>query len=156
MPTVHPIQLFFSSSHPLASKVDADFEGSVGGLVKIKIAASADFVHDARGSRLHTGFATIVLDSMMGGAVMGSLEKLQPIATIGLSVHHLRRPDAGEMISGYSKCTDIYNDIAYVTGALNGEDGTPIAVASGTFMIGTRGTSIRQKSDTNGKVESRI
>ena len=74
-----------------------------------------------------------------------------PIATVGLSMHNLRRPVAGEVLTGQAVCTGVHNHLAYVTGELNGENGEKVAIASGTFMLGTRGTSIREK-----KVESRI
>jgi acyl-coenzyme A thioesterase PaaI-like protein len=151
MSDLHPIELFFSSSHPLSAKLEASFEGSRGGLVKIRILSPEIFRSDTQTRSLHSGFATIVLDSIMGGAVMGTLTQVMPIATVGLSIHHLRRPQAGETLTGEAFCTGLYNDLAYVTGELSGEDGAKVAIASGTFMLGTRGTSIREK-----QVESRI
>lgn len=146
---MHPIQMFFSSHHPMARGLQADFSGSEGDTVKIAI--HAPDVFDGGNGRMHSGFATIVLDSIMGGAVMGTLEKMMPIATVGLSIHHLRKAEVGEAIVGGAVCTGVHNDLAYVTGELTTQDGEKLAIASGTFMIGTRGTSIREKT-----VESRI
>ena len=151
MADLHPIQVFFSSYHPLANRVRADFSGSAGNTVRVAIEAPADLVQDTEAASLHTGFATIVLDSIMGGAVMGSLEKLVPIATVGLSVSHLRRPAAGETLHGEAVCVSVYNSLAYVTGELRDKNEEPVAIATGTFMIGTRATSIRDRSK-----ESRI
>lgn len=156
MADMHPIQLFFSSHHPLAKKVEATFEGSVGGTVHVQIAAPNDLVQRPESNTLHSGFATIILDSIMGGAVMGTLTQMMPIATIGLSMHHLRRATAGEKLTGKAVCTGTHNDVAYVTGELLGADGMPVAIASGTFMLGTRGTSIRNKTKATETVESRI
>lgn len=156
MQDMHPIQMFFSSHHPLANKIQASFEGSKGGTVHVQIEAQKDLVQNVEKSTLHSGFATIILDSIMGGAVMGTLSQLMPIATIGLSMHHMRRAVMGEKLTGKAVCTGTHNDIAYVTGELLGADGQPIAIASGTFMLGTRGTSIRKKSEENKSVESRI
>jgi len=151
MSKLHPIETFFSSHHPLAARLEASFEGSEGGTVKIRIVSPPDFRAYLGETSLHSGFGTIVLDSIMGGAVMGTLTQLIPIATVGLSIHHLRRPLASEVLTGEAICTGVHNDLAYVTGELAGEDGEKIAIASGTFMLGTRGTSIREK-----QVESRI
>jgi len=151
MADLHPIQIFFSSHHPLASRVQADFSGSAGDTVRVAIKAPQDLVQDSETNSLHTGFATIVLDSIMGGAVMGSLEQLVPIATVGLSVSHLRRPVSGETIHGKATCVSVYNSLAYVTGELRDGNEAPVAIATGTFMIGTRATSIRDRSE-----ESRI
>jgi len=156
MSDLHPIQMFFSSHHPLANKLHATFEGSNNELVLLQTIAPPELVHNVEAMTLHTGFSTILLDSIMGGAVMGSLEQVMPIATVGLSIHHLRRPRAGEKLNGKAICTGIYNDLAYVTGELVDGENEPIAIASGTFMLGTRGTSIREKAGTPSKVESRI
>ena len=159
---MHPIEMFFSIHHPLARKVNATFNGSVGGTVMVEISAAPDFIHNVKSGTLHSGFATIILDSIMGGAVMGTLKQIVPIATIGLSIHHMRRPLANEIIKGKAVCTGVHHDVAYVTGELFGENGEPIAISSGTFMIGTRGTSIRDKTtgnetgDTSKLQESRI
>ncbi len=155
--TPHPIELFFSSAHPMSEYVDADFTGSAGGTVKLTLEASDHFVRDGETGEVHTGFLTVVLDSIMGGAVMGVLEKLQPIATVGLSVHHLRRPRAGEAICGEAQCTSTYNDLAYVTGEiLSADSGELLAMASGTFMIGTRATPIGDKAKQSRAKESLI
>jgi acyl-coenzyme A thioesterase PaaI-like protein len=148
--------MFFSSHHPLANKVQATFDGSIGGTVYVQIEATPDLVQRPSDNSLHSGFATIILDSIMGGAVMGTLKQLMPIATIGLSMHHMRRAIAGETLKGKAICTGTHNDVAYVTGELLGENGEPVAIASGTFMIGTRGTSIRSKSDKAKTEASRI
>lgn len=148
----HPIELFFSSAHPISAYVAPDFSGSQGGTVHLTMDAPAHFIRDSESGVLHTGFVTIVLDSVMGGAVMGAMEKLQPIATVGLSVHHMRRPVAGEKLRGKALCTRIYNDLAYVSGEMSVADtGEPLALASGTFMIGTRATPIGERAG-----ESRI
>ena len=147
MADIHPIEAFFSSNHPMSEFVDADFAGSKGGKVIAKFTACYAFVRDAESCELHTGFLTIVLDSIMGGAVMGVLEKVQPIATIGLSVHHLRRPQSGEKLTARAECTKIFDDVAYITGeAHSAETGEPLALASGTFMIGTRATPIGDRA----------
>lgn len=144
----HPIQVFFSSHHPLAARVEADFEGSAGNTVHVSLKATADLVADMKTGKLHSGFATIVLDSIMGGAVMGTLKQLMPIATVGLSVNHLRKPVAGETIRGKAVCVSHHNSLAYVTGELIDENDQPIAIATGTFMIGTRSTSIRNRGES--------
>lgn len=149
---VHPIELFFSKAHPISSYLDVAFEGAEGGTVRVRVTGSPSFIRDNRTGELHSGFATLVLDSIMGGSVMGVLEILQPIATVGLSVNHLRRANSGETVLGKAVCTGVHGDLAYVTGELVSADhGDVLAIATGTFMIGTRRTSIRDRQS-----ESRI
>lgn len=148
----HPIELFFSDAHPITAYVDPQFTELDGGTIGFEMDAPAHFIRGEADGTLHTGFVTIVLDSVMGGAVMGVMEKLQPIATVGLSVHHLRRPVSGERLRGRAVCTGIYSDLAYVTGQVTNADGSEtLALASGTFMIGTRATPIGERTG-----ESRI
>jgi len=147
----HPIDLFFSEAHPLTAYVSPDFSGTSGSHVVFTLNAPDHFIQDSKTGELHTGFATIVLDSVMGGSVMGVMTEFKPIATVGLSVSHLRRPIAGEKITGEASCDGVYEGLAYVKGELRDGDGEPLAIASGTFMIGTRATSIRDRSG-----ESRI
>lgn len=151
----HPIELFFSERHPLSRHVKASFTGSRGDTVRVSVEAPAAFVGEISSGTLHSGFATIVLDSIMGGAVMGVLTKITPIATVGLSCHHLRRPKQGEKLRGEAVCRRVHNDLAYVTGELRTETGEVLAFASGTFMTGTRATPIRER-DSAQQRESRI
>jgi acyl-coenzyme A thioesterase PaaI-like protein len=142
----HPIQYFFSTHHPMCRFISADFTGSAGGKVLISAKTPSALEAEASGGVVHSGFATVILDSIMGGAVMGVLTKVQPIATIGMSVHHLRRPAIDEPILGWANCERIHNDVAYASGELKSADGEILAFGSGTFMLGTRGTSIRHRT----------
>ena len=42
----HPIEVFFSSHHPLAGRIKADFAGSSGTVVKVRLAAYDGLVVD--------------------------------------------------------------------------------------------------------------
>ncbi len=143
---MHPIEMFFSEHHPLSQFVKADFSGSEAGHTKAFLVAAGAFA-EADGVTVHTGFSTYMLDTLMGGAVMGILQKVQPIATVGLAISHMRRPNGGEPIHGSASCKGVYQDLAYVTGEFRSEADEVLAIASGTFMIGTRATSIRNKTE---------
>lgn len=143
---MHPVAHFFSTHHPVGALIKADFSGSAGAVVKARLEAP-EVMRVRDGQALHTGYLTVVLDSIMGGAVMGILEKVQPIATVGLSISHLRRPLVGESLRATATCTGVFKDLAYVTGDVRAADGETLAIASGSFMIGTRATSIRNRTE---------
>jgi len=151
MPQMHPIEYFFSENHPMSQYVKCNFTGSIGGKIEFATEAPAAFVRSPETGELHSGFASVVLDTIMGGAVMGVLTKVQHIATIGMTIHHRKRPIAGQSLSGSAHCRGVHNDIAFVTSELKSADDEILAFASGTFMIGTTATSIR-----NRVVESRV
>ncbi|MCF6320583.1 MAG: PaaI family thioesterase [Rhizobiaceae bacterium] len=75
----------------------------------------------------------------MGGCVMGSLDKIQPIATVNLSIQHLRQPVLDEVLICSAQVEGLENQIAVVTGKVTSfEDNLVLASAVGSFMIGTR------------------
>lgn len=145
--TLHPIERFFSADHPISRFINGSFEGSKDGYVVVNLTAPEALIHQKQTGLLHSGFALIVLDSIMGGAAMGTPGARFPLATVNLSINDLRRPRAGERLKGEANCVSIYNDLAYIKAELVSlEKGDVIAIASGTFMIGTRASSIREKS----------
>ena len=143
----HPIISFFSNPHPLAKYLTFEFGTCEGGNVEVFTKAAPSFVRNVENGELHTGYATILLDSILGGAVFGMLETPVPIATVSLSINHLRRPEVGEKLHSTAQCSGVYNSLAYVSGKIESKkSGDVIAIATGTFMIGTTNTSIREKA----------
>lgn len=135
----HPLELFFSSQHPLSRYLSVRVTEASGGVVAVATEVSENFVSDPESGEVHSGFATLVIDSVFGGAVMGGIEKLQPIATTGLTVQHMRRARRGEKLVCNARLEGIYHGIAYVAGNLAVADsGEVLSTAIGTFMVGTR------------------
>jgi len=135
----HPSQLLFTSKHPLTSDLDITYLDCIDHVLTISVAGSEKFA-DAEGSNVtHTSFSTLILDTVMGGCVLGELEKMQAIATIKLSVNHLRPAFVGEVMVCKAHYDGVVDDVAHITAQLiSQKDGSLIASAVGTFMIGTR------------------
>lgn len=90
--------------------------------------------------RIHSALLSIILDSMLGITVFTALDKLAPIATVNLRTDYLKAPEAGQRAICSAECFDVSHEIARVSGDLRLEDdGELLAVASGAFMVGTRG-----------------
>jgi len=71
--------------------------------------------------------------------VLGQIKMLQPIATVGLTVQHMRRAVRGEKLVCVGHMEGIHHDMAYLSGHLKtAEAGEVLSTATGTFMIGTR------------------
>jgi acyl-coenzyme A thioesterase PaaI-like protein len=138
MDDITPVERFFTSYHPANATLNVRYLGFSDGVLAVELEASPDFVADPATGALHTGFATLALDTVMGGAVLGSLEKVQPFATAGLTSQHMRRPVAGEKLICRAKCEGIHSDIAHMSAQLATADGEVLSIAAGTFMIGTR------------------
>lgn len=88
----------------------------------------------------HSGFITIVLDSIMGLTVFTALETFKPIATVNLRTDYLGRIGCGARAACACECLKIVDDIAFVTGEVSAEDGGElIAKGAGAFIVGARG-----------------
>lgn len=142
----HPAQVLFTDKHPLTAALNMVFEGVVDHTLTVSLKAPESFA-DQDGIHVHTGFTTLILDTVMGSCVLGEMSNPQTIATIKLSTNHIERAQVGEAISCEASYDSEHNEIAYVTGKVfAGDEKRLIATAIGTFMIGTATKSIREKS----------
>lgn len=154
---IHPARLFFSNNHPLLSALQFEFLHTERERIEIRVQAPKLFARDS--DLIHSGFSTLVLDTVMGGTVMGSLEVLMPIATINLATHHLGEFKVDDWLVCRADLVSIRHDVGVVDGVLELEtdDGNQkVAVSQGSFMIGTRTTSAkpeRQNATTATRTE---
>jgi len=146
MTPVHPAQLLFTEEHPLTAALDMSFHPLEDKVLDVAVSAPESFA-DADNKHVHTGFNTLLLDTVMGCCAIGELKKPQPIATIKLTTNHLQRLLVGEKAVCRATYEGEENEIAYVSGRIfAGPEKRLIAHAVGTFMIGTTTKSIREKS----------
>jgi len=90
----------------------------------------------------HSGFLTIVLDSIMGLTVFTALEEFKPIATINLRTDYLDRAKCGVRAVCECRCLNIIDEIAFVHGEVATEEGGAlIATSAGAFIVGARGAA---------------
>ena len=139
MQNTHPAARFFSASHPISEYVDISFTGVSDNILTASVLASSAFVEDPVSGRLHSGFCTLVLDTVMGGTVMGEIGEIRPIATVELTTRHRRRPIAGEKLLCRSKFEGQHNQMAHVSSQIFVEEtGETLSTATAIFMLGTR------------------
>lgn len=138
--TEHFARQFFSSHHPLLSSMAFEFIQTTTDTVIVEICASEKFMVET--NRIHSGFATLVLDTVMGGVVLGSLTVPQPIATVNLTTKHLGDIFPEQWLTCTGTLILTRNDVAIVHGSIAPKDqkDNPVAIAHGSFMIGTRST----------------
>jgi acyl-coenzyme A thioesterase PaaI-like protein len=139
MDQISPAERFFTFQHPANTALRLRYAGFADGVLTVELEGADEFVLDETTGQLHTGFATLALDTVMGGAVLASLEKIQPFATAGLTAQHMRRPLRGEKLICRARCEGIYADMAHMSGQLvTAQAGEVLSTGTGTFMIGTR------------------
>lgn len=143
---IHPALHLFTEKHPLTASLNMRFLPENGGdRMKVEVDAPVQFA-DADGKYVHTGFHTLLLDTVMGSCAIGKLEQLQPIATIKLNCNHMRKVEIGDPLVCIADWTGEENSISYVTGEIRRRsDDAVISNAIGTFMVGTASRPLSEK-----------
>ena len=127
---------FIENEHPLFKSLGLVTKRLAKGDVCFQVKVPVDYTD---GDVVHGGIYTIILDTILGYATWTSLDELCPIATINLKTDHFRPipPDTEIICTG--TCEGIREDVAYCTGRANlADSGELLAMAAGTFMVGTR------------------
>jgi acyl-coenzyme A thioesterase PaaI-like protein len=129
----------FEKEHPLFSRLDFKMLKVARGEIEVALTVPSVFADE---EDIHSGFFTIVLDSIFGMATFLSLDEIKPIATINLKTASFSPRDAGGRVRCEALCDGIADDVAVVHGRATAEDGTLIATAAATFMVGTRSAQV--------------
>ncbi len=86
---------------------------------------------------LATGAIVSLIDTASGTAVWTALGKFTPIVTLDMRIEYLRPALKGETVLARCECVKLTRQIAFVRGtAHSGDLERPIALCSGTFMLG--------------------
>jgi len=129
----------FKSEHPLFGRLNTRPVSASRGKLVVELTPSEDFLHDGA---IHSGLMTILLDTIMGASVWSRLESFTPIATINLQTDTQNHAHLGKVITCEAICEDICDDVAIARGRATSEDGTLLATAAGTFIVGTRSARV--------------
>ncbi len=89
---------------------------------------------------LHGGAITALLDSCCGLAVASVLTDPQPFATLDLRIDYVRPATPRQAVIAAADCYKVTANVAFVRAfAYHTDKADPIAAASGTFMLATKG-----------------
>lgn len=92
---------------------------------------------------LHGGVVSTLLDTAGGAAVYLALKAPTPIATLDLRVDFLGPPTPERSVFARAECIKLTRNVAFVRMVASHEpDGAPLATASATYMLSTRGKSV--------------
>jgi acyl-coenzyme A thioesterase PaaI-like protein len=81
-----------------------------------------------------------LLDSCCGLAVAAVLTKPQPFATLDLRIDYVRPATPKLAVIADAECYKVTSNVAFVRAfAYHTDKADPIAAASGTFMLATKG-----------------
>jgi len=133
------IQAAFTDEHPLFTEM-APRPLKVGrGEIVIRLTPTDRFLD---GDRIHSGLMTILLDTVMGMVAWTEMEEFQPLATINLQTDTFCHGKPGISLVTEAICEGIMDSVAICRGKATSEDGTLLATAAGTFMVGTRSAQV--------------
>jgi uncharacterized protein (TIGR00369 family) len=92
---------------------------------------------------IHGGAVTTLLDAAGGAAVYVKLGSPTPIATLDLRIDYLK-PAVGRLpVLARCECIKITKNVAFVRmTAYQDEPNDPVALGTGTYMIGTKGLAV--------------
>lgn len=108
------------------------------GQVAFSMTPPASFADD---EQIHGGLYTILLDTILAVAAWTKMEAFQPLATINLKTDFFASVPPGTAIECRAACEGIVDEVAFCHGSALGPDGTTLAQAAGTFMVGTASAS---------------
>ncbi|MCU0701274.1 MAG: PaaI family thioesterase, partial [Myxococcaceae bacterium] len=103
---------------------------------------------------LHGGVLSTLLDTAGGAAVYLALKEPTPIATLDLRVDFLGPPMPELPVHARAECVKTTRNVAFVRmTASHAPDGPPLATASATYMLSTRGKSVTPKEVATSAME---
>lgn len=89
---------------------------------------------------LHGGAITTLLDACCGMSVGSMLTNPKPFATLDLRIDYVRPATPGQDVIAEAECYKVTANVAFTRAvAHHGDRADPIAAASGTFMLATKG-----------------
>ena len=81
---MHPARVLFTDQHPLMRHMDIEFLIAEDQCLKVRVVTPDFFRAEPHGTAAHSGFSSLILDTVMGSCVLGELEKLPRIAKPGM------------------------------------------------------------------------
>lgn len=96
---------------------------------------------------LHGGAITAMLDACSGMAVATMLKAPEPFATLDLRIDYTRPAAPHQPVIAEAECYRITANVAFTRAiAHQGDRNHPVAGCAGTFMMGTKGKSLRAQA----------
>jgi uncharacterized protein (TIGR00369 family) len=118
------------------------------GYATMRLPYAEALVGDPATGVLHGGAISSLIDATCGAAVFMKLTRPLAIATLDLRIDYLKPATPGLDVFARADTIKLTRNVGFVRAlAYHDDPGDPIAAATGTFMIGTKGTSVAQRAN---------
>jgi uncharacterized protein (TIGR00369 family) len=112
------------------------------GMAVLEIPWAEHLVGNPETGVLHGGVITTLLDSVGGAAVFLAMAEKIPIATLDLRIDYLKPATPQRNVFARAECYQLGRSVAFVRGTAYHDADDPIAAASATYMLSTKGTLV--------------
>ena len=127
----------FMTVIPHARALGMELVEATPGVVEIAMPWNPDFVGDPRTGVLHGGVISALMDTCCGAAVLTHPDRPTTTATIDLRIDYLRAATSGQRVRTRAECFHMTRSVAFVRAVARDGGDTPVAPATGTFMVGS-------------------
>ena len=118
------------------------------GYATMRLPYADALVGDPATGVLHGGAISSLIDATCGAAVFMKLTRPLAIATLDLRIDYLKPATPGLDVFARADTIKLTRNVGFVRAlAYHDDPADPIAAATGTFMIGTKGTSVAQRAN---------
>jgi uncharacterized protein (TIGR00369 family) len=126
----------FMSAVPHLQALGIGYVGSGSNWAELQMPYAPQLVAYPETGVIASGAIFSLMDSAAGMAVLVSMGRLEPHATLDLRCDYLRPARPNETVIGRAECTKLTRRVAFVRGiAHDGDAAHPIAHVAGTFML---------------------
>lgn len=140
-------QEWFSDTIPHSKALGLRIVDARRGFASMQLEWRAELVGNPETGVLAGGPLTALLDGCCGMAVATMLKEPKPFATLDLRIDYVKPATPGKAVIAEAECYRITHSVAFTRAfAHHGDARDPIAAATGTFMLGTKGEVTRPQS----------
>ena len=126
----------FTVAIPHVAELGIEMLSVAPGRAVMRLPYQARLVGNPETGVLHGGAVTTLIDTVCGLSVMAVLDVPRRIATIDLRIDYLRPARPGDDLMAEAECYKVTRLVAFTRCvAYQGSRDTPVASASGTFMV---------------------
>lgn len=135
------LQPEFRLSHtPMGQMIGLQYLAFGEAHVGTGLAYDDKLIGNAHSGVLHGGVLTAMIDETAGGAVVTATKAAHSLATVDLRVDYMRPAEPSKAIFCLAHCYRLTRRIAFIRAEVFHQPDRPIAVGTGTFMLGANNT----------------